>query len=292
MERSGLRDDPIVPLAGTRAEGHALGIDVGGTGVKAAVVDLATGHLLTDQIEEKTPHPATPGAVVEAIAHVLRELEVSGELQPDMAAACGLPGVVKFGRLMTAANLDKSWVEAPAEELMAERLGRPVLAINDADAAGLAEMTYGAGAGNEGTVLFVGIGTGIGSALFIQSQLVPNCEFGHIELYGQDAETLVSGASRERRGLGWKEWAADFNAYLAHMELYLWPDLVIIGGGVSRAWAEYERYLESRAPLVTARLLNTAGVVGAALAGANAQQQRSELEGKPSQAARGAALAG
>ena len=283
MERSEARDDPIVPLAGTRVQGHALGIDVGGTGVKAAVVDLSTGHLVTDQIEQKTPRPATPAAVVEAIANVLAELQSSGELRPDLPVGCGLPGVVKYGRLMTAANIDKSWVQAPAEELMAGRLSRPVLAINDADAAGLAEMTYGAGAGNDGTVLFVGIGTGIGTALFIQGQLVPNCEFGHIELYGQDAETLVSGASRERRGLGWREWATDFNAYLAHMELYLWPDLIIIGGGVSRAWAEYESYLESRAPLVTARLLNTAGIVGAALAGANAQQA-TRPEGKPTEA--------
>ena len=264
------RDDPLVPQAGLRLEGRALGIDVGGTGIRAGVVDLATGQLVSDQVEESTPQPATPEACVGTLAALLAQLASAGHQTSQMPAACGVPAVVKYGRLKTAANIDHSWIDAPAEELFAERLGRRILLINDADAAGLAEMTYGAGAGNEGTVVFVGIGTGIGTAVFIQRHLLPNTELGHMELRGHDAEKLVSGAARERRGLNWEEWARDFNEYIARLEAYLWPDLFIIGGGVSRAWTEYERFLRSRAPMVTARLLNTAGIVGAALAGANA----------------------
>jgi polyphosphate glucokinase len=266
-------DDPAVPQAGVRLDGLAVGIDVGGTGVKAAVVDLRTGDLTTPAIERRTPQPSTPEAVVDAISAVVDELADQHGVDRSLPAGCGLPGVIKYGRMLTAANLDKSWVDAPAHDLLRQRLGRDVLVINDADAAGLAEMTYGAGAGNDGTVIFVGIGTGIGTALFINGYLVPNCELGHIELHGEDAESQVSGASRERRGLDWVAWSRDFNAYLGHLNFYFWPDLIVIGGGVSRAWDEYERHLESRAEMVPARLLATAGIVGAALAGANAARQ-------------------
>jgi polyphosphate glucokinase len=265
-------DDPPVPQAGTRLEGRALGIDVGGTSVKAGVVDLMSGDLVSAHLEEPTPRPSTPSAVVEVIAGMLERL--GDAMTPDMPAGCGIPSVVKYGRAKTAANIDHAWIDAPAEQMLVARLGRPSLLINDADAAGLAEMTYGAGAGNDGTVLFVGIGTGIGTAIFIERHLLPNVELGHLEFRGQDAETLVSGAARERRGLGWEEWTQDFNAYIARMEAYFWPDLILIGGGVSRAWKEYERFLRSRAPMVPARLLQTAGTVGAALAGANAAATR------------------
>ena len=267
------RDDPLVPRAGLRLEGRALGIDVGGTGLKAGVVDLATGRPVSDQVEERTPQPATPEACITVLGTLVDRFASTRDVTAEMPAGCGVPAVVKYGRLKTAANIDRSWIDAPAEDLFAAALRRPILLINDADAAGLAEMTYGAGSGNQGLVIFVGIGTGIGTAMFIEGHLVPNTEIGHMELYGEDAEKLVSGAARERRGLGWEEWARDFNAYVARLEAYFWPDLLIIGGGVSRAWAEYERYLEHRAPMVTARLLNTAGIVGAALAGANAQRE-------------------
>jgi polyphosphate glucokinase len=267
-------DDPIVPQAGVRIPGRGLGIDVGGTGIKAGVVDLSSGELVSEQLEERTPQPSTPEACIETIAGLLDRLSQAGALTPETPAGCGVPAPVKFGRLKTAANIDDSWIDAPAEEMLAGRLGREVLLINDADAAGLAEMTYGAAAGNEGTVMFLGIGTGIGTALFIEGYLLPNTELGHVEFRGQDAETLISGAARERRGLDWKTWADDFNEYVAHMERYFWPDLIVIGGGVSRAWNQYEGYLESRAQMIPARLLQSAGTVGAALAGANAARQR------------------
>jgi polyphosphate glucokinase len=263
-------DDPPVPQAGTRMDGRALGIDVGGTGIKLGVVDLQRGELVSDHLEERTPLPSTPQAVIEAISELVGTLAAAGTVQAGMPAGCGIPSVVKHGRAKTAANIDHAWIDAPAQQMLTDVLARPVLLINDADAAGLAEMTYGAGAENDGTVLFIGIGTGIGTAIFIERRLLPNVELGHLEFRGQDAEKLVSGAARERRGLDWETWAGDFNDYIARMEAYFWPDLILIGGGVSRAWAEYERFLRSRAPMVPARLLATAGTVGAALAGANA----------------------
>jgi polyphosphate glucokinase len=270
----GHSDDPPVPQAGTRLEGRALGVDVGGTSVKAGLVDLASGELLSSLLERPTPQPSTPSVVIETIGALVDRLASEVAFEPHVAAGCGIPSVVKFGRAKTAANIDHSWIDAPAEEMLAERLHRPVLLINDADAAGLAEMTYGAGAGNDGTVLFIGVGTGIGTAMFIERHLLPNVELGHLEFRGQDAEKLVSGAARERRGLDWEAWANDFNDYIARMEAYFWPDLILIGGGVCRAWDKYERFLRSRAPMVPARLLATAGTVGAALAGANAALQR------------------
>jgi polyphosphate glucokinase len=281
----GHSDDPPVPQAGTRLEGRALGVDVGGTTVKAGLVDLASGELLSSLLEQPTPQPSTPSAVIETIGALVDRLASEVAFETDVAAGCGIPSVVKFGRAKTAANIDHSWIDAPAEEMLAERLHRPVLLINDADAAGLAEMTYGAGAGNDGTVLFIGVGTGIGTAMFIERHLLPNVELGHLEFRGQDAEKLVSGAARERRGLDWEAWASDFNDYIARMEAYFWPDLILIGGGVSRAWDKYERFLRSRAPMVPAHLLATAGTVGAALAGANAALQRARSTQSSPQAA-------
>jgi polyphosphate glucokinase len=166
---------------------------------------------------------------------------------------------------MTAANIDKGWVGANAEELIGSALGRRVYAINDADAAGLAEIRLGAGRDVRGTVLLLTIGTGIGSGLFVDGQLVPNTEFGHLELNGRDAETRLSGFARERRRLRWRAWAQEFNQYLARVELYFWPDLIILGGGVSKELAKYREFLHSRAPIVPARYLNTSGIIGAAM---------------------------
>ncbi|MBA2254353.1 MAG: ROK family protein [Chloroflexi bacterium] len=254
----------------------ALGIDVGGTGVKAAVVDLGTGRLLSDRVRRPTPRPSTPQAVADTIAEVIDILANGGHITDDLPVGLGLPGVVKDGRLMTAANIDPTWAEADAERIVGERIGRKVVAVNDADAAGVAEQLYGAAAGRAGTVLMLTIGTGIGTAIFVDGHLVPNCELGHIELNGKDAETLVSGVARERRGLSWKAWAKEFNGYLAHMEFYFWPDLIILGGGVSKSAAKFERYLVSRAPVVPAMLLNAAGIVGAAAYAAGAAQQRTQ----------------
>lgn len=249
---------------------RALGIDIGGSGIKAAVVDLRTGKLVTARIREATPQPATPEAVVEVVARVIGRVAETGELTAGMPAGAGFPTVVKDGVAMTASNLDHAWIGAPVRQLLEDRLARPIVVINDADAAGIAEVAHGAGKGQRGVVLMLTIGTGIGSALFENGRLVPNLEFGHIEFHGRDAETLLSGAARERRGMSWKKWGRDFNKLLTRYEFYIWPDLIILGGGLSKELARYQKYLFTRAPVVAATMLNTAGIVGAAMAGAAA----------------------
>lgn len=246
---------------------RALGIDIGGTGIKGGVVDLTTGALISDRVREKTPQPATPDAVVEVAARVCERLTTGGWLTPEMRGGAGFPAVIKNGRSMTAANVDPAFIGAPVQRLLADRLGRPMVVINDADAAGLAEVAYGAGRGQAGVVMLLTIGTGIGSALLVDGRLVPNTELGHLQLHGRDAERLVSGAARERRGLGWKGWARQFNVYLGLIEAYFSPDLIILGGGVSKELPKYVNYLQTRAPLVAAAMLNTSGIVGAAMAG-------------------------
>ncbi len=270
MARSQTHYDPPIPVPGTRLKGIALGIDVGGTGVKAALVDLATGKLASDRVRERTPQPATPEAVTETVASVVGQVLDGEKVPDDLPVGCGLPGVVTDGVLRTAANIDKAWVGVSVEGLVGEAIGRRVLGINDADAAGLAELAYGAAEGVPGTVLLLTIGTGIGSALFVDGRLVPNTEFGHLEFHGKDAELRVSGAARNRRGLGWKRWAREFDEYLDRLELYFWPDLIILGGGVSKDMAKYAHLLTTRAPVVPAQHLNVAGIVGAAYAAAAA----------------------
>jgi polyphosphate glucokinase len=263
-------DDPVVPTASVHLKGRALGIDIGGTGIKAAVVDVATGQLLTDHIREKTPEPATPDAVLDIVVDIASRLEATGLLTPGMPGGVGFPAVIKNGRPMTASHLDPAWIGAPAHRLFGQRLGRPMLVLNDADAAGVAEMAHGAGKGQGGVVLMLTIGTGIGSALFVDGQLVPNLELGHMEFRGRDAETRLSGSARERRKIGWKKWGREFNELLASYEAYFWPDLIILGGGVSAEMPRYAHLLKTHARVVAATLLNTAGIVGAAMAGENA----------------------
>lgn len=266
-------DDPEVPAPGTRLEGMALGIDVGGTGVKAALVNLATAELITTRARERTPQPSHPDAITEVIASVVHETLAGMDVPADLPAGCGLPGVVKFRRLTTAANIDQAWVGWPAEERISAAIGHPTLIINDADAAGLAEMAFGAGEGELGTVLLLTLGTGIGSALFIDGALVPNTEFGHLEFHGKDAEFRLSGAARERRKLGWKAWAREFDQYLTRLELYFGPDLFILGGGVSKEWERWGKYLTRQTPIRTAKYLNVSGIIGAAYAAGAARQR-------------------
>ena len=254
---------------------RAIGIDIGGTGVKAGVVDLELGELVSPRIRRPTPQPSTPDAVMALVEIVVKELIDGGWATHGMPAGCGLPGVVKFGQLKTAANIDQGWVNAPVQQLLADRLGRPVAIGNDADVAGMAELLFGAARGQSGTVLMLTLGTGIGSALFVDGRLVPNTEFGHLQFHGKDAEKLLSATARERRGLSWKRWAKDFNQFLAQVELYFGPDLIILGGGGSKVYAKYIAYLTTRAPIVTARLLNSAGIVGAALLGHAAAEEGS-----------------
>jgi polyphosphate glucokinase len=240
---------------------HVLGIDIGGTGIKAAPVDLSTGTLVAERVKIDTPRPAVPAAV----AGVVRELVVGFAWTGP--AGITFPGVVTDGVTRTAANVDKSWIDLDARELLAKATGLTVTMINDADAAGLAEIKFGAGAGQKGTVLMLTLGTGIGSALFYDGVLVPNTEFGHIEIRGREAEKRASEAVREEHELSWGKWAGRVDEYLEHMEMLLSPQLFIIGGGVSRKSDKFLPLLTGlRAPVVPASMHNDAGIVGAAMA--------------------------
>lgn len=254
---------------GAAATGHqrplGLGIDFGGTGIKAALIDMSTGELASVRVRVNTPTPSTPEAVGEAVVRILSTISRDTAIPEGIPVGLGLPGVIKRGRVMTAANIDKAWIGSSADEVIGKAIGRPVFAMNDADAAGLAEVRLGAGREMRGTVLMLTVGTGIGSGLFLNGQLVPNTEFGHIEINGRDAETRISGAARERRRLRWKVWATEFNEYLARLEAYVWPDLIILGGGVSKVIDKYRELLKSRAPIEVARYRNTSGIIGAAL---------------------------
>jgi polyphosphate glucokinase len=258
-------------------KGVALGIDVGGTGIKAAVVDLATAELVTSRVREKTPQPSEPAAVIETVAAVVAQVLAEHRPVADLAVGCGLPGAIKRGHMKTAANLDKSWIDFDATSVISEALGRRVHVINDADAAGMAELAYGEARDRAGTTILLTIGTGIGSALISEGRLVPNTEFGHLLMHDQASETLVSGASRERRGLKWKEWAVEFNEYLAMLEFFFWPDRIILGGGVSKRSDKYWDYLKTKAELVKARYLNTSGIIGAAYAAALATHEETAI---------------
>jgi polyphosphate glucokinase len=206
----------------------------------------------------------------------------------DIPVGCGVPGPIKDGVMKTAANLDSGWVDFDAAANISAALGRPVHVINDADAAGMAELAYGEAKDRPGTIILLTVGTGIGSALIRDGRLVPNTELGHVEFHRKGAETLVGGAARTRRGLGWKRWAREFNAYLAQLELYFWPDLIILGGGVSKESSKYERYLVSRAPILKARFLNTSGIIGAAYAAAAAKHENPSVIASPLPASTGA----
>jgi polyphosphate glucokinase len=264
----------------TALKGVALGIDVGGTGVKAAIVDLATAELVSPRIREKTPQPSTPSAVLRTIASVVEQVIASHPPVKDLAIGCGLPGAIKQGLMKTAANLDEGWVDFDATAEISEVLGQPVRVINDADAAGMAELAYGTARGQDGTLILLTLGTGIGSALISEGRLVPNTEFGHLVMRRKASETLVSGAARVRRGIGWKRWAQEFNDYLAMLEFYFWPDLIILGGGVSKDSNKYWKHLKSQAPIVKAEYLNTSGIIGAAYAAGLAAHEQSKTAGR------------
>jgi polyphosphate glucokinase len=240
---------------------RVLGVDIGGTGIKAAPVDLDTGTLESERIKLDTPHPSEPAAVAGVVTELVRRFSWTGP------AGITFPGVVQDGIVRTAANVDSSWIGTDARELFATATGLTVSVINDADAAGLAEMRFGAGAGQKGTVLMLTLGTGIGSALFIDGILVPNTEFGHIEIRGKEAEKRASEFVREEQALSWGKWAGRVDEYLEHMEMLLSPKLIIIGGGVSRKSEKFlPRLTGLRATVLAATLHNDAGIVGAAMA--------------------------
>jgi polyphosphate glucokinase len=244
---------------------HALGIDIGGTGIKAAPVDVAAGKLLADRQKIDTPRPAVPDAVADVVHQLAQAFNWSGPV------GITFPGVVLDGEIRTAANLDPAWIGVDARELLGKAAGNPVKVLNDADAAGVAEMTFGAGVGVNGTVLMLTFGTGIGSALFIDGTLVPNTEFGHIEIHGHDAEKRASEHARELHDLSWGKWAGRVEDYMQHLEALLSPSLFLLGGGISKQSDKFVPLLKGiRAKIVPAALHNDAGIVGAAMATASA----------------------
>ena len=237
-----------------------LGIDVGGSGVKAALVDLATGQLAVERRKILTPQPATPAAVAATVA------ALAAQFEPAAGTGVAVPAVVKHGTTLTAANIDPAWIGCDAGAVFAAALGRPVAVLNDADAAGLAEMRFGAGRGVTGTVIMLTLGTGIGSAVFVDGTLVPNTEFGHLDIRGKPAERRAAAQVRKLAHLSWGKWALRLSEVLIAIERLLWPDLFILGGGVSRRHEKFAPLLECRTPVVPAALGNDAGIVGAALA--------------------------
>ena len=243
-----------------------LGIDIGGSGIKGAPVNTESGDLLAPRQRIPTPQPSKPEAVAEVVAQVAKNFAWKGQI------GCGFPAVIRSGVAYTAANVSKKWIGTDAASLFSAGTGCPVCVVNDADAAGLAEMTFGAGRGQKGLVLIVTIGTGIGTALFTDGHLVPNMELGHIELGGQDAETYASDAARKREGLSLRRWAKRFNLYLNTLEKLLWPDLIILGGGISKEFEAFRPALKVQAEIVPARTLNEAGIIGAALAARSCDQ--------------------
>jgi polyphosphate glucokinase len=236
-----------------------LGIDIGGSGVKGAPVDTVRGELLQERYRVPTPMPSDVTNVVEAVA------EVASQFDSYDRVGITFPGVVVDGVTRTAANVDKSWLDAPAAKLFSDRLGHPVSVLNDADAAGVAEVAFGAGRDQHGLTMMLTFGTGIGSALFLDGTLIPNTEFGHLELDGKDAELRASDRIREQEDMSWEKWAGRVQEYLRHVEMLLSPRLFIIGGGVSKKSDRFFPLIDIRTPLVPAALLNNAGIIGAAV---------------------------
>jgi len=240
-----------------------LGIDIGGSGIKAAPVDVTTGALSAPRVKVATPRPALPDPIAEAVQGLVADFGWTGP------TGIAFPGVVIGGVTYTAANLDPAWIGLDARALFAKATGLTVTLLNDADAAGMAEMKFGAAAGHDGTVLLLTFGTGIGSALFTDGVLVPNTEFGHIEIHGKDAEERASERARELHDLSWGKWAGRVDDYLTHVEALVSPSLFIIGGGISRKSDKFLPLLTGvRAKIVPAALHNDAGIDGAAMAAA------------------------
>jgi polyphosphate glucokinase len=236
-----------------------LGIDIGGSGVKGAVVDARKGVFVTDRLRLETPRPGTPEALSEVVDRITQHFEWNGPI------GMTFPGVVTHGRVRTAANLDSSWIDIDARRHFIKATGCPVALLNDADAAAVAEQAFGAARKVEGVVVMVTLGTGIGTALINDGVLVPNLELGHLQLHGADAEQYAAASAREREGLSFEEWADRLSEYFSALEDLLWPDQFVIGGGVSKNPDAWLPKIRCRTPLIPARLRNKAGIVGAAL---------------------------
>ncbi|HEV2779114.1 MAG TPA: ROK family protein [Actinophytocola sp.] len=248
-------------MGGTRG----FGVDIGGSGIKGCVVDLEVGRLDGERVRIDTPSPSKPELVADVVAEIVEGFGWTGPV------GVTLPAVVKRGTALTAANIDKSWIGTDAVKVFTKRLGRKpgdVVVLNDADAAGMAEIRYGWPGDRDGVVVLLTFGTGIGSALFLDGKLVPNTEFGHLEVDGHDAETRAAASVKEENGLSWEEWAHRVSRYIRSLEDLIWPDLIIAGGGVSKKADKWLPLLDVRTKVVAAELRNDAGIVGAAVAAA------------------------
>ena len=245
---------------GSTTEGLVVGVDIGGTGIKGAPVDVAAGKLAGERVRLRTPSPATPDAVAAVVREVLDQIGAGGPV------GLTLPAVVRGGTVETASNIHQDWIGVNAVHLFGRVTGRPVGVVNDADAAGIAEVRFGAGQGSAGVVVVVTLGTGIGSALFVDGRLVANSELGHLRLHHRhEAEDWAAESVREHDDLSWNEYARRLQAYLELLQRVLWPQLIIIGGGVSKKAGKFLPKIELRTPIVPAQLMNDAGIVGAAL---------------------------
>ncbi len=236
-----------------------LGVDIGGSGIKGAIVDTKTGELKTERLRIKTPKPATPEAIADTLLQLYKEIGYEGPV------ACGFPARVINGVVQTAANIDKSWINTEVEKLFSEKLKQKVFVANDADVAGIAEVEFGCDKAKHGSVLFLTIGTGIGSALFLNGQLYPNTEFGHLKFKGDSAEKYCSDSAREKFDLKWSEFGSRFNEYLTYINFLLQPDLIILGGGASKKFEKYADKITIDTKVVPAKTLNFAGIIGAAM---------------------------
>ena len=239
---------------------HVLGIDIGGSGIKGAPVDIEEGTLLAERYRLITPDPSTPEAVADCIDQIAKYFKWDGRI------GCGYPGAVKNGVTLTAANVDEGWINCDAKALIEQVTQCKTSVINDADAAGLAEIRFGAGRDVQGVVIMITLGTGIGTALFVDGHLLPNAELGHLDIRGKDAETRASDRARSRKDLSWKAWAKRLDEYFVYLEKLFWPDLIIVGGGASKNHEKFIPYLTLHTPIVPAQMFNEAGIVGAALA--------------------------
>ena len=237
-----------------------LGIDIGGSGIKGAIVDIEKGEFVGDRLRIPTPQPAKPEPVAEVVGEISRHFEWTGPI------GCTFPAVVKHGVTLTAANVDDEWIGTDAKSLIEKHTGNPVIVLNDGDAAGIAEMKFGAGKDRDGLVIIVTLGTGIGSAFFMNGILIPNTEFGHLKIRGKDAEDRASDRIRQEKGYGWRKWGEKLSEYFQYVEFLFTPDLFIIGGGVSKKYEKYFPYIECNTEIVPAQLRNDAGIIGAAMA--------------------------
>ncbi len=252
-----------------------LGIDIGGSGIKGALVDTTTGQLQTERYRLPTPEQAPPGAVGDTVAEIVQIFNWHGPI------GCTFPAVIKQGVAYTAANVDPAWIGTDVAALLQQKTGCPATVTNDADAAGIAEMHFGAGKDHTGVVFVLTFGTGIGSAIFVNGHLLPNTELGHLEIRGKKAEHRASDRVRQERELTWERWAKKVSEYLQHLEALFWPDLFILSGGVSKKHANYLHLLDTRTQIIPAHLLNNAGIVGAALVASRIERKDKKYEHDP-----------